>query len=65
MTEDVHASSQLALVKLNEIDSADEKHNHGSTALWLGKKWKQQERNGKAYRDWNEQKLKYTLYLTR
>jgi len=38
MTEDVHASSQLALVKLNEIDSADEKHNHGSTALWSGKK---------------------------
>ena len=61
MTEDVHASSQLALVKLNEIDSADEKHNHGSTALWSGKKWKQHERNGKAYRDRDEQKLKHTL----
>ena len=36
--QDVHASRQLTLVKLNEIDSADEKHNHGSTALWSGKK---------------------------
>jgi hypothetical protein len=31
MTEDVHASSQLALVKLKKIDFAAENYNHGST----------------------------------